>query len=99
MYEEHTVYATEADAHREEGEARMMDGLVCHHGRPAGFSDYDVRWCGACEVEEQDEHREYEWQRFLADHDDTGRWGFPLGPNRWELRRPAVAAVADDLPF
>lgn len=60
-------YMTQADRHREEGEARLQDGDVCPHGRPAGFSNYDVRWCGACEMEEYQDYLDEMAERGLED--------------------------------
>lgn len=92
---------TTADRHRQEGLERLQDGDVCPHGRPAGFSNYDVRWCGDCEREEYEESLVLE---ALAEHDETGCWPFQLGPYRYEFGLPSqpvteVAASADDLPF
>lgn len=42
-------FMTTADRHHEEGREAMALYGPCPHGRPQGFSNYDVAFCGDCE--------------------------------------------------
>lgn len=97
---------TTQDRHELEGlEAAAFHGR-CHHGRPLGYSNYDVAFCGACEREDAEEAAHFD---YCDELDATGVHPFPIGPVRgdadimvkagFRTRDEVTRTANDNLPF
>lgn len=90
-------YMTKMDRHREEARVVRSEGNVCPHGNAAGFSNYDVMFCGTCEREMADEAAEFHWES-LTDEERA-----EIEERLAELEAHEAAqrevALSDDCPF